>query len=110
MSQTGEAMASRLQQTQPLIVLGMHRSGTSLIVRLLSDLGIHMGSWLSRDAESVHFQRLNRRIFAAAGSNWAQVDGLIRLMESPVTLFKISLSAKGTLTITDSFAPMSKER
>jgi hypothetical protein len=82
MVQSRETVEPRLRQAQPLIVLGMHRSGTSLIVRLLNDLGIHMGSWLSRDAESVHFQRLNRRIFAAAGSDWAEVDALIQQMES----------------------------
>lgn len=65
---------------RPLILYGMHRSGTSLMVRLLTDLGVHMGSWLSRDAESVHFQRLNRRVYAAAGSKWAVVDGLVQSM------------------------------
>jgi len=83
MNRSHETTVSRLRQSQPLIVLGMHRSGTSLTVRLLHDLGIHMGSWLSRDAESVHFQRLNRRIFAAAGSKWAEVSNLLRQMESP---------------------------
>jgi hypothetical protein len=70
-------------QTEPLILLGMHRSGTSLTVRLLADLGLHMGSWLSRDAEAVHFQKLNRRIYRETGSNWGQVDGLIEAMASP---------------------------
>jgi hypothetical protein len=70
-------------QAQPLVLLGMHRSGTSLTVQLLEDLGVHMGTWLSRDAESVHFQRLNRRIYAAAGSKWAEVDSLIGQMRSP---------------------------
>jgi hypothetical protein len=41
-----------------------------------------MGTWLSRDAEAVHFQRLNRRIYAAAGSKWATVDGLLQEMRS----------------------------
>lgn len=71
-----------LRQMQPLVLIGMHRSGTSLSVRLLTELGIHMGSWLSRDAESVHFQRLNRRIFAAAGSKWGSVDALVEAMRS----------------------------
>jgi hypothetical protein len=60
----------------------MHRSGTSLVTRLLAELGIHMGSWLSRDAEAVHFQRINRRIYAAAGSKWGEVDSLIQAMQS----------------------------
>jgi hypothetical protein len=68
---------------RPLILLGMHRSGTSLTTRLLADIGIHMGSWLSRDAESVHFQRLNRRIFNSVGVRWGEVDLLIEAMNSP---------------------------
>jgi hypothetical protein len=82
MKETPEGRQAHLRQTQPLILLGMHRSGTSLLVRLLVDLGIHMGSWLSRDAESVHFQRLNRRIYRQTGSKWGQVDGLIDAMRS----------------------------
>jgi hypothetical protein len=39
-----------------------------------------MGSWLSRDAESVHFQRINRRIYGAASSKWGEVDSLLRAM------------------------------
>jgi hypothetical protein len=69
---------------EPLILLGMHRSGTSLMVRLLADLGIHMGTWLSRDAESVHFQRLNRRIYRETRSRWGEVERLLSAMQSEV--------------------------
>jgi hypothetical protein len=72
-----------LGQEAPLILLGMHRSGTSLMVRLLTRVGFHMGSWLSRDAESVHFQRINRRIYGAAGSKWGDVGSVIRAMRTP---------------------------
>ncbi len=82
MTASGNSLESRVRQMQPLVVYGMHRSGTSLMVRLLADVGVHMGTWLSRDAEAVHFQRLNRRIYAAADSRWATVDGLLHEMES----------------------------
>lgn len=75
-------LQAQLQATQPLIVVGMHRSGTSLLVRLLRDVGIHMGSWLSRDAEAVHLQMINRRIYRAAHSDWAEVDALVQAMHS----------------------------
>ncbi len=83
MASQAQERENQLQQGEPLILLGMHRSGTSLVVRLLAQLGIHMGSWLSRDAEAVHFQRINRRIYGAAGSKWGQVDGLLEAMQSP---------------------------
>jgi hypothetical protein len=41
-----------------------------------------MGSWLSRDAESVFFQRLNRRVLGSTGASWAYVDPLISAMRS----------------------------
>ena len=82
MTESANIYESRVRQTQPLVVYGMHRSGTSLMVRLLADVGVHMGTWLSRDAEAVHFQRLNRRIYAAAGSDWATADGLLYRMRS----------------------------
>jgi hypothetical protein len=52
------------------------------MVRLLADLGIHMGTWLSRDAESVHFQRLNRRVYRETGSKWGEVGDLVTAMQS----------------------------
>ncbi len=85
MGRLSEHQARQLQQLrdmQPIILLGMHRSGTSLATRLMRDLGIHMGSWLSRDAESVFFQRLNRRIFAAADVRWGVVEPLVEAMRS----------------------------
>jgi hypothetical protein len=73
---------AKINNMQPLIVLGMHRSGTGLTVRLLNDLGVFMGGWLSRDAEAVFFQRINRRIYSKTKSNWANVEGLLRSMDS----------------------------
>jgi hypothetical protein len=75
-----KSLENEIRYMQPLIVLGMHRSGTSLTVRLLRDIGIHMGDQLSRDAESVYFQVINRRIYFAAGSKWSNVKTLKKAM------------------------------
>lgn len=72
----------QIHRTQPLIIIGMHRSGTSLAVRLLTVVGMHMGYQLSRDAEAVFFQKLNRRIYHTVGVKWGYVDPLIQAMES----------------------------
>jgi hypothetical protein len=72
----------QLQNSQPLIILGMHRSGTSLAVRLLTGLGLHMGNHLSRDAEAVFFQKLNRQIFNTVGVKWGFIDPLVACMKS----------------------------
>lgn len=72
----------QIRSSQPLVIIGMHRSGTSLAVRLLVDLGLHMGEYLSRDAEAVFFQKLNRRIFNSVGAKWGFVDPIIEVMDS----------------------------
>lgn len=90
-------MEETIRQMQPLIILGMHRSGTSLTVRLLKDLGVHMGSFLSRDAEAVHFQKINRAIYRSAGSNWGEVDRLIQAMESEKFVAENTQKALNTL-------------
>ncbi len=74
-SQTTPAEA----RTQGLLVLGMHRSGTSAVTRVLNLLGCALpddligpsesnetGHW-----ESVAAMQLNDAILASAGSNWA---------------------------------------
>jgi hypothetical protein len=75
----------------------MHRSGTSLLVRLLRDIGIHMGAWLSQDAEAVHFQMINRRIYRLAHSDWTAVDGLIEAMGSEAFVVKSAHLAERVL-------------
>lgn len=98
---------NRLRKTQPLIIIGMHRSGTSLIVRLLNDLGIHLGVKLSRDAESIFFQKINRRIYQSTGSNWGNIDALLASMEDEnfiqkevETVLKILFPSTGLLRFT----------
>ena len=60
-----------LPEVPPLIVLGMHRSGTSLVARLLSDLGLHMGRRLDIHHEAVAFKNVNRSLLARVGAHWA---------------------------------------
>lgn len=45
----------------PIIITGMHRSGTSLVARLLERGGMYIGgSWLDENDEALHFSRANR--------------------------------------------------
>ena len=59
-----------MNQDQPIIVTGMHRSGTSLLARILNDLGVFMGKKLDTNFESLFFQELNKWIFSQLGARW----------------------------------------
>jgi len=55
---------------QPVIIVGMHRSGTSMLTRFISDLGVFMGKDVSENDESVFFQSLNKWLLYQAGASW----------------------------------------
>ena len=55
---------------QPIIVIGMHRSGTSLVTSVLEKMGVFMGNDLDNNNESEHFNRLNNWIIFQAGATW----------------------------------------
>ena len=54
----------------PVILLGMHRSGTSLIARLLDELGLFQGNELQEDHESVYFLEVNDLLLRRIGASW----------------------------------------
>ncbi|MCX7847291.1 MAG: sulfotransferase [bacterium] len=54
----------------PVIVIGMHRSGTSLVTRVLEELGLFMGWRKESNDEAWFFQRLNIWLLAQAGGSW----------------------------------------
>ena len=66
---------------KPIVVVGMHRSGTSLVSRLLDKLGILMGRDLQEDHESKFFIGLNKWIYANAGADWARPVALSELID-----------------------------
>ena len=47
----------------PVVVVGMHRSGTSLVSRILDQSGVMMGKDLQGDHESLFFIGLNEWIY-----------------------------------------------
>lgn len=54
----------------PIIVIGMHRSGTSLITRVLEQHGLYMGWRKETNNEALFFLRLNEWLLAQTGHAW----------------------------------------
>jgi len=54
----------------PLIILGMHRSGTSVLARLLETLGLFTGYTKESNRESTFFLRWNEWIFSETNASW----------------------------------------
>jgi hypothetical protein len=61
-----------LRQASPIVVIGMHRSGTRLLVKLLDKLGVFMGADRQADSESVAFMLINEGILHECGAFWSE--------------------------------------
>ena len=66
-------MKFRENANSPIIVTGMHRSGTSLLSKLLQDAGVFMGQPLEANQESTFFLRFNGWVFKQLGCSWDNV-------------------------------------
>jgi hypothetical protein len=67
----------------PLIVIGMHRSGTSLLAQLLHRAGVPMGRDRNVHDESAFFLELNKFLFRAAHADWDYPEPMLLLLEVP---------------------------
>ncbi len=67
----------------PTIVIGMHRSGTTLISRLLDFFGFYVGDDLEENHESLFFQGLNDKLLEKGGGNWFDIEGVLSAMKNP---------------------------
>ncbi|MFN4298384.1 MAG: sulfotransferase [Thermaurantimonas sp.] len=55
---------------KPVIIMGMHRSGTSFLAEVLHRAGIHMGVKRDHNFEAFHFLSINQRAMWQAGGDW----------------------------------------
>jgi hypothetical protein len=55
---------------QPIIFIGMHRSGTSMLGRLLEELGLFAGTRKDENNEALFFQEINTWLLGQCGARW----------------------------------------
>lgn len=91
-----------------IIVLGMHRSGTSMLARILSEIGVNMGNDLLGATssnpmghyEDVEFFEINNSIFEFLKSNWScppRIEEIRSLPESFDVTIKNAVGSRGDL-------------
>ncbi|MEN8134878.1 MAG: sulfotransferase [Thermodesulfobacteriota bacterium] len=54
----------------PVIIVGMHRSGTTILAKLLSECGLFIGKKLDTHNEAIFFKSLNDRVLHIAHTYW----------------------------------------
>jgi len=66
----------------PLIIIGMHRSGTSLVTRLLEMLGLFVGAKKDGNHEASFFHRINEWLIGQCGGSWEHPQPIQYLLEN----------------------------
>jgi len=90
-------MNERLLQASPLVVIGMHRSGTRLLVDVLDRLRVFMGADRQADAESVAFMLINEGILHQCGAFWSEPMSAHFMLAEPDAVKQIAVSVREAL-------------
>jgi hypothetical protein len=74
---------SHIQPSPPVIVIGMHRSGTTMVTRVLEQLGVFMGADLIHNAESPFIVGLNDWLLWQGSGAWDRPESFKTVLEHP---------------------------
>ena len=63
-------MNKKSYKRSPIIIIGMHRSGTTMLSKILEDMGVFMGEKKDINNEALFFLNFNRYIFKQTFATW----------------------------------------
>jgi len=66
----------------PIIIIGMHRSGTNMITRMLEDLGLFVGKKKEENREALFFQRINEWLLRQSGGAWDYPEPVRKILNN----------------------------
>ena len=69
--------------SSPVIVTGMHCSGTTILRRILQGCGLFMGVERNQQEEATFFRRINRSVLELAGAYWDAPEVFAAALGSP---------------------------
>jgi len=80
-----------MMRKSPSLIIGMHRSGTTLLSECLEDLGWY-GGWLKNSSnESTFYTRINNWIMQNCGVDWETVNNIEHLIDANYDLLKVAV-------------------
>jgi len=81
----------------PVIIVGMHRSGTSLVTELLGLMGVHTGDHMQYQFEADAFREVNSELLASIGCEWANPEPFLARLADPGFVERMAQDARRLL-------------
>ena len=73
----------KISKSQPIIIVGCHRSGTTILSQLLEEAGVFQGKKKDANNESFFFMDINQWMMRRAGGNWDWTEPTAAMLEHP---------------------------
>jgi hypothetical protein len=86
----------------PLIIIGMHRSGTTLLAEIVRRLGVFIGIKRGVHEEALFFRRRNQHIYRLAEAQWDQPKPVTRLTQNQELRRSVTTSLRDEFWSTES--------
>lgn len=81
--QLSNTLSYKARCESPVIIIGMHRSGTTLTTRLLEDLGLSMGIKQGKStSEDLFFQNLNELLLSMSNATWDNPSAMSQTLQN----------------------------
>jgi hypothetical protein len=85
-------------QSSPILVIGMHRSGTTIMSSILQEMGVFMGGMNGKGTnEPLLFQSLNDSIFQLARASWDNPAPLLESLEKRESQERITAALRNII-------------
>jgi len=72
-----------INNASPILIIGMHRSGTAMLSRVLEQAGLFLGCKKEKNNESTFFIKLNDWIIREVGATWATPEAMMDFNRLP---------------------------
>jgi hypothetical protein len=72
-----------MEAEKPIIIIGMHRSGTSMITQMLESLGLFVGNKKEKNYESTFFLGVNNWLLQRSGGAWDHPGPVRYILNNP---------------------------
>lgn len=91
-------MTENQSQSNPVVILGMHRSGTTLLAQMLNACGVFLGNDVQGNHESRLFMQINDLLFWHCHCTWSNPLGIHLALQQDNVLAECEQWARGLLS------------